>query len=116
MYLYVDRVNFWLYFVATVLYMYILKIVRFFQNMVRHSREVSKPDCCKAVLGSNTGREPLKMKVHTAVDELPICRTSPKFVEEQCNGSESTKKKTTKYCYVAGSIPAVMPRYSTKRK
>jgi hypothetical protein len=55
--------------------------------------ERSTPDCCKAVPGSNPGLAPTKMKVQAAIDEHPICRTSPKFVDEQSHGSKCTKKK-----------------------
>jgi hypothetical protein len=63
---------------------------------VRHGREVSTPDCCKAVPGSNSDPAPPKLKIHAAIDGHPICRILPKFVDDQSHGSESTKKKKKK--------------------
>jgi hypothetical protein len=64
--------------------------------IVRCGQEVNTPDCCKAVLGSNPGLAPPKLKIHAAIDGHPICRISPKFVDDQSHGSESTKKKNKK--------------------
>jgi hypothetical protein len=37
------------------------------------------------------------MKIIAAIDGHPICRISPKFVDDQSHGSESTKKKKKKW-------------------
>ncbi len=71
-------------------------MAKFWVLGVRHGREVSTPDCCKAVPGSNPDPAPPKLKIHAAIDGHPICRISPKFVDYKSHGSESTKKKKKK--------------------